>query len=409
MYRNYFILAGLLAGCFFLMHAGCQKPAQVTADRTTLPEEETTKVAEKPGAPLEKPKPVLEKLKPEATVEISKVAVVAEEAETVPAVTQPAPKITFEKEVCDFGEVGPGTTKSCELKLTNAGGGPLKITDVRRCCGVVAKTDKAEYAPGESGMLTIQPHFGSGRGTWSRKVYVTSNDSARPQVAVVIKANIVPKIDWEPRRLKFSPKDANAPCPQITVKSYDNQPFSITGFKSTGDCITADYDASVQATEFVLQPKVDYGKLQKDLKGHISISLTHPERDNVIVTFDVLAKFTVSPPTLVVFNAKPDSPLVRKVWIINNLGEDFEIESVSSENNTVKVLAQKKVRNGYQLDVEIAPPVAQEGQKLFTDVLSVNVKDDEKLVVSCRGFYFRKNSGAPTPVRRGSGPSSREP
>jgi len=368
----------------------------VTEDRTTLPKDEEVETA----------------LKPEVVVEAPKAAVVAkkaeaETAETVAEVTQPAPKIAFEKEVCDFGEVGPGTTKTCEFKFTNTGNSPLEITDIEKCCGVVAKLGKRKYVPGESGILKVQPRFGAGPGSWSRRVYVNSSDKERPRVALTIKAKIVAKVDWEPKRLKFSPKKDEAGCPKITLRCLDNQLFSITGFKSTGDCITVDYDPLVEATKFILQPKIDLEKLRKGLSGVINISLTHPDFDTVTIVFDVLPKFTISPPTIVVFDATPNKPLVRKVWVVNNTGEDFEVESTSSRNNIVKVLGQERVGKGYLLEVEVTPPAIEGGRKMFTDVLSVNIKGAETLMVSCRGFYEGQKGPPRVPVRRGGGPALR--
>lgn len=388
MERNCLILTGLVMSCVLFIQIGCQEQPEVTEDRTALPKEAGAKVVEKHEEPLEEPD--------------------AETVDTALEADQPAPKITFEKEVCDLGEVGPGTTKTCEFKFANTGDSPLEITDVEKCCGVVVRLGKRKYVPGESGTLTVQPRFGSGPGSWSRRVYVNSSDRERPRVALTIKAKIVPKVDWEPKRLKFSPKKDEAGCPKITLRCLDNQPFSITGFKSTGDCITADYDPSVEATKFILQPMINLEKLRKGLSGVINVSLTHPDFDTVTIVFDVLPKFTMSPPTIVVFDAIPNKPLVRKVWVLNNTGKDFEVESTSSRNNIVKVLGQAKVGTGYQLEVEITPPAIEGDRKTFTDVLSVNIKDGEKLMVSCRGFYSRPKGTSRVPVKRGGGPALRK-
>ncbi len=395
MERNCLILMGLVISCVLFMQIGCQEQAQVTEDQSPLPDEQAETA-----------------LEPEVVVEAPKTAVVAEkveteEAETVPEVNRPAPKITFEQEICDFGDVGPGTTKTCEFKFTNAGNRPLEITDIEKCCGVVARLGKRKYVPGESGILKVQPRFGSGPGSWSRRVYVNSSDKKRPRVALTIKAKIVAKVDWEPKRLKFSPKKDEAGCPKITLRCLDNQLFSITGFKSTADCITADYDPSTEATKFILQPKINLEKLRKGLSGVINISLTHPDFDTVTIVFDVLPKFTISPPTIVVFDATPNKPLVRKVWVLNNTGEDFEVESTSSRNNIVNVLGQERVGKGYLREVELTPPAIEGDRKVFTDVLSVNIKGSEKLMVSCRGFYSRPKGAPRVPVKRGGGPAVR--
>jgi hypothetical protein len=147
----------------------------------------------------------------------------------------------------------------------------------------------------------------------------------------------------------------------------------------------------VKATKYVLEPKVDIEKLQKNLKGRINISLDHPNGKAAIILFSVLPKYTVNPPLLIIFNAEPNKPIVRKISVLNNYGKDFEIESVSSKNDIVamKLLEQKKLRNGYQLDVEITPPAA-DGKPRFTDEFSLNIKGGENLSIKCNGYYSKR-------------------
>ena len=45
------------------------------------------------------------------------------------------PRISFEKTVCDLGDVGQGTKNSCEFRFTNTGRGLLKIGKISRTCG----------------------------------------------------------------------------------------------------------------------------------------------------------------------------------------------------------------------------------------------------------------------------------
>jgi hypothetical protein len=320
-----------------------------------------------------------------------------EEIEVAPEPNGPSPKITFENVVCDLGEVGPSTKKTGELKFTNTGEALLKITKVGECCGVRTKLDKKEYPPGESGALKVEWTSGPQPSVFNRQLVVHSNDRANPATTLTIKAKVVLRVTWEPKRLRLFLDEENAGCPKLTLSSLDDQPFSIMGFKSTADCITADYDSSVEATKFVLEPKVNPEKLQKNLKGRINVSLTHPEGNAATILFDVLPKYTVNPPLIIVFNAEPEKPIVRKISVLNNYGKDFEIESVTSRGNTVgiEVLEQKKIRNGHQLDVEITPPAA-DGKIRFTDMFYVSIKDGERMPITCNGYFSKRKSKSKT-------------
>ncbi len=342
--------------CVLLLQFGCQEQAKLAEKPTTAPD---TAVV---GLP-EKVEPVLAK---------------------------PAPKITFEKIVYDFGQIGTAAKKKvAEFKFTNTGDDLLKITEVEKCCGVVTRLDKTEYAPGESGVLKAEFVSSQKPGPMSRTLYVRSNDKTNPRIALTFKVTIVLRVTYSPKRLKLFLEETNAGCPKIVLSSLDNQPFAITLFKSTSDCITADIDDSVEATKFILEPIVDMEKLNNNLKGRISISLTHPEAKGVQIFYDVLPKFTIKPPLIFAFNAEPQKPILRKITVLNNYGGNFEIESVSSPNNMVKVLSREKIRSGYQLEVEITPP-SSEGKTSFADMLVVKIKDGDELGIVCRGFYKRK-------------------
>lgn len=66
------------------------------------------------------------------------------------------PRISFEKTVCDLGDVGQGTKNSCEFKFTNTGRGLLKIGNISRTCGcTVFQLDKKEYTPNETGTIKV--------------------------------------------------------------------------------------------------------------------------------------------------------------------------------------------------------------------------------------------------------------
>jgi len=300
-----------------------------------------------------------------------------------------APEITFDKVVHDFGEVSALKIYKYEFKFSNTGDALLRIAEVKKCCGSAVTLDKQELAPGESGVLKVAYNSGRGSGAVRRQLHVISNDPANPRVTLVIKAMIVAKVAYAPKRILLVLNEENAGCPKITLSSIDKQPFSIKTFRSTGNCITADVDRSVEATKFVLQPKVDLEKLQKRSVGSVAISLTHPEMDRVNIYFSTLLRFKTTPRSIILFNPEPKKPTVKKVTVVNNYNEQFGVESTSSEKGFVKVLSQEKTDKGYQFEVEITPPPPDDTGK-FTDVLYVNLKGGQKLSIKCYGKYSSK-------------------
>ncbi|OHB73774.1 MAG: hypothetical protein A2Z25_00865 [Planctomycetes bacterium RBG_16_55_9] len=311
----------------------------------------------------------------------------------------PSPRITFEKVAYDFGEVGVNAKRTDEIPFSNTGQALLKITNVEGCCGITnVKLDKTEFAPGETGTLKMEWTAKPNPATMMWQLVVHSNDGANPALVLNMRATLVQRITWEPRRLKLFLNEENAGCPKLTVRSLDNQPFAIQGFKSTADCVTADYDRAAEATQFVLEPKVDMKKLEENLQGRISLELSHPEGREVSILFDVLPKYTINPQLLIVLRAEPGKPTTRKIKVLCNYGQASEVESVTSKSRTmaVRMLGQKEIPDGCELEVEItplAPPV--EGKTIYTDTFSLNLKGGEELPITCNAYYTPAKPEAP--------------
>ena len=317
-----------------------------------------------------------------------------------------SPRIVFEKMHYDFGEVGPRAKRIGEYKFTNKGNRDLKIIEVRTCCGVAPIFKKGPYKPGENGVIKIRFVSQDSLGVFSRHIYVLTNDKHQPRTELSLRAKIVPKMEYKPNFLRLFLNRKNAGCGDIMVRSLDGKPFAIKKISSTGDCIDVDYDPNVTASKFVLHPKVNIEKLRKrqDMRGRVEIDLTHPDCENINVLFDVIPEFTINPPQLIAFNVEPGKPIKRKIWIFGNYGKDFDIESVTSEKGSFKVLGQKKseeMEKGIsgedepvklitcRLDLEITPGKAEPDNKVFSDILTIKIKQGGSVSIKFRGFYLQ--------------------
>ena len=260
-----FIGLFLLLSTLFVLLAGCGGSAETTGTLATQPQD-----AGSAEAPASKAEP-------------GKVDV-----------TGPQPKLSLEKASHDFGEVGPETARTAQYKFKNTGDAPLIVSQVKTCCGVRARGVKngQEYAPGQGGTLELDCTFGNTPGAMTRNIYLHTNDPNQKVTTITFKAKIVRRIECKPDRLRLFLNQENAGCGDLTLTSLDGRPFSITRIRSTANAITADIDPAVKATEFVLKLQADMQKLERNLRGQISIDLTHPEGKNVRVLYDVLPDFT---------------------------------------------------------------------------------------------------------------------
>ncbi|MHC4146167.1 MAG: DUF1573 domain-containing protein [Planctomycetota bacterium] len=316
--------------------------------------------------------------------------VAAEEPVEVTKPDKPVPKIVFESLEYDFGTVGPRQKLLGEFKFTNRGDAPLKITKVDKCCGAVTRLETTDYAPGESGVLKVEYRSASTASTMKKRLYVNSNDKSSPRTTLTITAKIELRVSVEPRSLTLLLKDENAACPNITIRSTKNELFSITSFKCTGDYIKADFDNSVRATEFIIEPKADMSKLKKDRSGRISIGVAYSDPDaapeTATIIFHAKSRFSIRPSMLIALYGESREPVKKSLWITNNYGEDIQVESTSSKEGHVKVLSQRKIGGSYQFQLEITPPPDAD-VKRFNDIFTINIKENEPLQINCRGIY----------------------
>jgi len=365
MKPNRLILTILIMTCCLLLQAGCEEEAMAPRQELSSDWFQQFQQIQQPSKPANATRPTTR-------------------------TRRTAPKIEFEKLVHDFGNVGPGTNNLCEFRFTNAGNSTLKIGEITKTCGCTPfSLAKKEYAPGESGTLKVNYFSEQQRGQATKHLVIHSNDRARPEVTLAVKADVKIQVDHEPKTLNLLLKQENANCPQLTLTSIDNQPFSIKSFKSTANCITADYNPSEKATKFVLQPKVDMEMLEKTLNGRIEIGLTHPECKTISVGINTLPKFKIAPRSIIVRGMATQQPIVKKLRILNNYNEDFELESVWSSKGAVKVLSNAIVHNGYELELEITAPASKNKNRIFTETFFVKTKQGLQLEIPCNVFYSK--------------------
>jgi hypothetical protein len=366
MKPNRVILTILIMTCFLLLQAGCEEETMAPRQELSADWFQQFNQIQRSNSPMTTTRT------------------------TRPPFQRRTPKLEFEKLEYDFGSVGPGTNNLCEFRFTNTGNNTLKIGEIINTCGCTPfALAKKEYAPGESGTLKVGYLSDQIRGQTTKQLIVHSNDRANPEITLAVKANIMIQVDHEPKTLNLLLKQENANCPQLTLTSMDGQPFSIQSFKSTANCITADFNPSEQATKFVLQPKVDMDKLEKTLNGRIEIGLTHPECKTVSVGISTLPEFKIVPRSIIVRGTARQQPIVKKLKILNNYEEDFELESVWSRNGAVKVLSNAIVNKGYELELQITPPASKDTKRIFNEKFYVKTKDGQQLEVPCNVFYSK--------------------
>jgi len=301
---------------------------------------------------------------------------------------QDKPILELEDQVYDFGRVGPDDKYVCTIFFKNTGDGILKIKKIDATCScTVPKLEKKEYAPGEKGQLQVVLHSDKRPGRMTKHLYIHSNDEKNPKHRFTIFATVKLNVSVEPDKVSLTLKEENAGMPAITLKSRDNKPFAIKNFSTLRAVMTADFDPSVEATAFLIQPKVNMEKLQRQLNGNIKIELTHPLCDEVNIRYSTIPLFKVSRPRIIIKDAKPGEKVIKEVWVKSNYNKNFEIESIHSINKHMEVIEQEPHGPSVKLQVQITIPPHSGKSRYFTDELIIKLADETRLGIKCSGWY----------------------
>jgi len=329
---------------------------------------------------------------PEATKKIEKIT-------PTPEKPKKTPKVQLEKTIHDFGKMGPGKSRTCNFVFKNVGEGELIIKKIQSTCGcTVPQLKKKKYAPGESGTIKVTFRAPTHEGPTTKHLYILSNDPKKPKYQFSVKAVVEVKVSFSPKRISLDLREENAAAPKIILKSKDDQPFSIKSITSSQSVVTVEFDPTVKATEFILEPKIDKEKIQKYNNGNIRIMVTHPGAGVINIAYNAKAPFTLSRQRILIRNAEPQKTVTKDTWIISNYDMPIEIEAISSKNNYMKVVSRKKQDDKrIKLTIEVTPPdkpsrkdKAKKPKRYFTDNLTIKIKGGYTVVVNCNGWYKTK-------------------
>ncbi len=144
------------------------------------------------------------------------------------------PKITFDKESHHYGKVLYGDTVTEEFPFTNTGNGTLIIEDLKSSCGCTKAVKGSREIPpkGTSKIIAAFDTNGLRAGAKLKTIFVHSNDSQRPVVKLIIRADVVKELNVEPpsiaKQLKGFTEEISVPMKLINSSA---KAYKVTGFQ----------------------------------------------------------------------------------------------------------------------------------------------------------------------------------
>lgn len=204
------------------------------------------------------------------------------------------PKISFEKEVHDYGRIRYGDTVTEEFVFTNAGDQTLIIEQLRASCGCTkAVKGSSEVAPSQSSKIVAAfDTTGLRAGKKEQSIFVHTNDPEKPVVKLTVLADVVKDLSLEPpnvaRRLPGFVETVSFP---MKITNYGDQPYTVKGAKIEAGGMRA----SLNPASFAIQPRTTVGftlslKLRNEpgqsyFMGQLHLQTDHPRESDIEVRY----------------------------------------------------------------------------------------------------------------------------
>ncbi len=155
----------------------------------------------------------------------------------------PAPQLTSDEPVFDFGTVLQGEKVDHTFVFRNSGTAPLVIDRVKSSCSCTASllSDK-EIPAGGSG--SVQAVFDSTRfrGRIHKTLYLYSNDPDRPSVEFLLQGEVVVPLQATPATLNFGDVAVGAQSVQtVVLKNTSPVTLLIDNISSLNDAVQVDW------------------------------------------------------------------------------------------------------------------------------------------------------------------------
>jgi len=247
------------------------------------------------------------------------------------------PILTFDAETKAFGNISDDKEVTHEFKFTNTGKGTLNITNTQGSCGcTVPALSKREYAPGESGVISVKYNPHNRRGKQHTTVTVTSNDPVRASVLLNVDSVVVPQIQHDPQIVNFGTVNKGGTATQTVTVSSRIPDLRVTQVTSNNPKIIVKLEESIkgqldgtEVTQFpitiTVDPSIEVGQIQ----NQISIMTTDGARAlSVQAMGEVVGDILASPNRVQLGGVAPAQAMTTQVRLSARNGKPFKIVNV---------------------------------------------------------------------------------
>ncbi len=246
-------------------------------------------------------------------------------ATTGPATTKPAagPRIVFEPESIDFGEVYTGSAATKSAKIWNRGTEPLQIKSIKKGCACTPATiDRKLIQPGEFANLTVKLTVPHRKGKSRKVVKIESNDPTKKIAVLPVKMEVLVGVRTDPTTLRATGLTVGEPATiEFKLISETGHPFRILAIEGTSEITEVAYDPDLEALSHSAQLVITPGQTRYSRKN-VRIRTTHPKQPvlDVYVWGAIARPMTVIPTFVRLGTVRPGEEVRRPLTVRSQRG-----------------------------------------------------------------------------------------
>ena len=192
----------------------------------------------------------------------------------------PAPVVSLEKDLFDFGRVSSGDKITNEFVFTNTGTATLVISNVTPACHcTTAGTWTREVQPGKTGIIPLVLDSTTFVGPITRTVSVTCNDPRRPIFSLTMKGNVWRAIEVNPFNAIFSiASDVESVDPVVLhITNNFDQPITLSDPDCPNQAFSTELKTIQPGKEFALVVRLKMPIAPNSVSAMITIKTSSPK------------------------------------------------------------------------------------------------------------------------------------
>ncbi|MBI5307363.1 MAG: DUF1573 domain-containing protein [Planctomycetes bacterium] len=283
------------------------------------------------------------------------------------------PKISFEKQVYEFGKIYVGDMVTYKFKFQNVGKGELIINSVKTSCGCTAAlVSKDKLLSNECGEIDVKFKPGKFVGKVSKTVTVNSNDPETPTYKLTISGDIIEEVVVNPRRINFGTRrKGDSVTKTLEIKTLPGLNTQVTKVESPSPYITISKEKDGADGSCVYQITFNNYDYIGSYSGIVFVYTTSARQERIDVPFsgDAIGDLTFYPEVVSFGNIKQKLESKRTV-IINLVNSDVKIEKVEAHPDFIKHSLSDLNKKSKRLEVSLSDnrPVGKitGGVKIYT-------------------------------------------